>query len=388
MITAVIFHKSLLQTGRDWLVVLLTLAFAPFFVVVYDLAFSESASLYRVAVVNHDVPVRTADGRTADIGTGILAALRERPASVGGGDPAPSPLRVVQVTSEAQGQERLRDRESAVLVVLPAGLSADVTAGRPGRVYVHGDLTNTTYLVSAVLAGAKADAYLQDLTGRAGPLQTVEVPLAGSATRTQFDESVSGLLIFAVILMVYMTAMAVARETEQGGMRRLRLSPMTARAYVVGTSAVLVLVALIGVLLTFATAYAFGFRSQGPLWVAVVVTAVTALSIIGVGMAMGAACRTTAQAFVVANFPLGLLMFLSGVMFPLPQPAWFTVAGHGLGPFDLLPPKHAVVALNKVMTLGQGITEVAFELAAVLLLSVAYFGVGAAVLHRFRLRRA
>jgi len=68
----------------------------------------------------------------------------------------------------------------------------------------------------------------------------------------------------------------------------------------------------------------------------------------------------------------------------MPRATLFQVAGHAVGPFDLLPPTHAVVALNKVLTRGAGLGDVAFELVALLLLSGLTFGIGVL---RFRRRR-
>ena len=69
-------------------------------------------------------------------------------------------------------------------------------------------------------------------------------------------------------------------------------------------------------------------------------------------------------------------MFLTGAAFPLPRNNLFTLAGRGFALPDLLPPTHAVIALNKIFTLGAGPDQVAFELAALSLLSAAYFGMG------------
>lgn len=387
MTTLAIIGTSLRQTRRDRLVVALTLAFGPFFVAIYWLAFSVPTTTYRVALFDADRPVAITAGRTLDAATGITDALTRAGTGPDGATSA-SPLRVIPVATQEEGLRLLRDGDAAVLLVLPAELSASVARGGPATVYVHGDLTDSGYLVAAVLADARVEDYLRQVTGTAGPLNAVELPLEGTASRTAFDESISGLLIFAVTMLVFLTAMTVARETEHGVMRRLRASPMTARAYVAGTSAVLLLVALGSVAATFATAYLFGFRSRGPVLAALLIVVLAALSVIGVGMTVGAACRTAAQAFVAANFPLGLLMFLSGTLFPVPRPELVTVFGHGLGPLDLLPATHAVIALNKVMTLGQGLGDVAFELAAVAVLSAGYFALGAAVLRRFRLRPA
>ena len=96
--------------------------------------------------------------------------------------------------------------------------------------------------------------------------------------------------------------------------------------------------------------------------------------------------KTVSQAFVIANFPLGFLMFLTGTAFPLPRFTLFTIAGHGFALPDLLPPTHAVVALNKIFTLGAGFTDVTFELAALTLLSVLYFGIGVWLFQRTQMR--
>lgn len=378
MRTLAVLVKTFRETRRDRLMVLLTLVFAPFFVLVYHVAFGTTAGgTYHVAVLDTDRAVARASGGTVDAGAGVLAALTAPTP-----DGAVSPLRVRTVTGVGEGQRLLRDRDANVLLVLPPDLSRRTADGGRGRIEVHGDLTDPAYLVAAVLANSRVEAYLQGVTGRSGPLEAVEVPLGGSATRTAFDQSVAGLLVFSAILLVFLTAMTVARESEQGATRRLRLSPMPAHSYLIGTSAVLLLIATVSAGLTFATAWAIGFRSRGPLVVALVVIVATAASVIGVGMIVGAACRTVATAFVVANFPLGLLMFLSGVMFPVPRPVLFTLAGHGFGPLDLLPTAHAVLALDKVLTLGSGLADVAFELTAVVVLSALYFAAGAAVLRR------
>ncbi len=46
-----------------------------------------------------------------------------------------------------------------------------------------------------------------------------------------------------------------------------------------------------------------------------------------------------------------------GAAFPLPRFTLFTLFGRGFALPDLLPPTHAVVALNKIFTLGAGLGE-------------------------------
>jgi ABC-2 type transport system permease protein len=120
--------------------------------------------------------------------------------------------------------------------------------------------------------------------------------------------------------------------------------------------------------------------------VAILVGAIASLSVIGMGMVVASFTRTVSQAFVVANFPLALMMFFSGVIMPMPKVSLFTLAGHEFGVYDTLPTTHAVAALNKVLTLGAGWEEVSYELVMLTVLSILYFAIGAWLFKRYHLR--
>jgi len=263
----------------------------------------------------------------------------------------------------------------------PAG-----SAGAGSKITFGGDLTNPYYPVAAILATSAVDAYIQAASGKPAPIQYVEQPLGGSGARTEFETYVPGLFVFATIMLIFLAAMTVAREVESGTLRRLQITRMTAFDLLGGITMTLLVIGVIAELLTFATALGMGFRSQGPLWVALVVGVLTGLSVIGAGLLVAGFSRSVAQAFVIANFPLALFMFFSGVMFPIQKIVLFSVGGHEVGLFDFLPTAQAVVALNKVFTLGAGFDQVAFELAALAVLSVLYFAAGVRLFHQRHLR--
>ena len=373
-----VFVKSVREQKRDLWVIGLSLAFAPLFVFIYWLMTGGTGTTsYGVLVINQDTPVALNQGVSLAAGDEIVACLRDL--TYQNGSPL---LKVTLVNDRREAEQKLRDRGAAVLIIIPPDFSAQLAAFRSGDRDVStdltfvGDLTNPTYTVAAVMAMTAADTYTQGFTDAARPVNLVEIPLGASAARTEFENYVPGLLVLAVVLMVFQAAMTPARDIESGALRRLRLTPLTAFDYLGGTSLWLGLVSVVAVLLTFATAVGFGFRSQGPLWLAILVTAIASLSIIGIGLIVACFSKTVSQAFVIANFPLGFLMFLTGAAFPLPRLTLFTLFGRGFALPDLLPPTHAVVALNKIFTLGAGLPDVAFELGALTLLSALYFGLG------------
>jgi ABC-2 type transport system permease protein len=382
-----VFWKTCLEFRRDLMIVSLTLVFAPFFVFIYWLFLAGGSTSYTVLVLNSDSGATMSDGSTLARGEEVAQAISH--VDYPNGNPL---LRVKRVTSRLEAEQLLRDREALVLVVIPKDFSSTLQTVSLGNHQVStslefgGDLTNPYYIIAAILTTSTVDSYVRQVTGVKPVVEYVEQPLGSSAARTEFEIYVPGILVFSVILMIFLAAMTVTREVETGTLKRLRLTSMTSFDLLAGVSVALVLVGAISVGLTFFTATALGFRSQGPMWVAVVIGAVTSLSIIGAGMVVASFARSVSQAFVIANFPLGFFMAFSGVMFPIPRITLFTVGGHAIGPYDILPSTHAVRALNKVLTLGGGFHEVTYELSMLAILSLAYFLAGVWLFKRTHLR--
>lgn len=382
-----VFKKTWREMLRDPWVLGLSLAFAPFFVLLYWLFTQGGSTSYTVLVVNQDRGALRSDGSRLEAGIEAMQAI----AALTYADGKPL-LKTRRVDDPAQAQALLRERAGVAYVQFPPNFSQVILTRRAGAtasasaVIFGGDLTNPYYLVGANLALTAIDQYVTQASGQPPLISYQEAALGDSAARTEFEVYVPGILVLAVILMIFQAAMTLAREVENGALSRLQVMPLTAFDLLGGVTLALVCVGGISVLLTFASAVALGFRSQGPLWIAGLVAACTSLSVIGLGMLVAAFTRTVSQAFVVANFPLGLLMFFSGAIFPIPKIPLFTLAGHPFGLYDILPVTHAVAALNKVLTLGAGLGEIGYELGMLLGLSALYFGVSVWIFQRVHLR--
>jgi ABC-2 type transport system permease protein len=376
-----VFRKSLREQLRGIWMLLLTLIIAPFFVVLYWLITGGGSTTYNVLIINNDAGSGLAGGDQA------IKAIQGM--TYAHGQPI---LKVLLVTDRTQAEIKLRNREAAALIIIPKNFSQALLAahgvGTPGTASVTmvGDLTNPYYTLVSVLAVTAVDNYVQQTVGQPRPVEFKEEPLGASAARTEFETYVPALLVLSVVMLIFQVAMTVAREVESGTLRRLQLTRMNSFDLLAGISATQVLIGVVSVLLTFLTAVALGFHSQGPLWVAILIGAMTSLSIVGVGLLVACIARTVSEAFIYANFPLILLMFFTGTVFPIPPIPLFTIGGHTIALFDFLPPTHAVVALNKVLTLGAGITDVSYELTALFLLSVLNFAGGIWLFKRVHLK--
>ena len=381
-----VFRKTLREMSREAWMLGLTLAFAPFFVLLYYLITAGGSTTYTILTIDNDAGFQLADGTMLHAGREAVSALT----SVTYADGQPL-LKTRPVANLAEAEPLLRDRTAAAFILIPENFSETLAALQSGdrsvttQITFGGDVSNPYYMVGVNLSLTAIDGYIMQATGQQPLIGYVEKPLGASAARTEFETYVPGTLIFAVILLIFLAAMTVAREIETGTLRRLQLTPMSSLDYLGGVTAALVLVGTAAFALAFACALAVGFRSQGSVWAALLVGAVTCLSVIGLGMVVASFTRTVSQAFIVANFPMAMMMFFSGVIYPLPKIVLFTLGGHEIGLYDILPPTHAVVALNKILSLGAGLGQVTYELSALAILSVMYFAVGAWMFRRFHL---
>jgi len=249
-----------------------------------------------------------------------------------------------------------------------------------------GDLTNPYYAVGAIMASSAIDGYVQHVSGETPLLTIEEIALGGSGGRSEFDLYVPGMLIISVVMLVFTVSMTITYEVEAGTMRRLQLTRMTTVDLLTGISLSTILLGIVAVLLTFLVAMSLGFESQGPIWAAMLVGAITAIAVVGVGLIVAAFSKTVSQAFIIANFPLIFFMFFSGAVYPLPRIRLFEVAGRVISLYDVIPSTHAVVALNKILTLGSGLMGVLYELVALVVLSALYFAIGIWLFHKRHMR--
>lgn len=356
----------------------LSLLMGPFFVLLYWLMIPSGSTTYAVLVLNQDKGL---------FGVEAIAALET--ISYASGDPL---LDVITITDQREAETLLQDRDAEVLLIIPEDFSETLLTATqgdesiPSVITLIGDLTNPYYAVAAIMASSGIDEFVQHATAETRPISVEEIALGASGARSEFDLYVPGMLIISVVMLVFIVSMTIAYEVEGGTLRRLQLTRMTAFDLLTGISLSTILLGIIAVFLTFLVAMALGFESLGLIWAALLIGAITAIAVVGVGLIVAAYSKTVSQAFIIANFPLIFLMFFSGAVYPLPRIPFFEMAGRVVSLYDLIPSTHAVVALNKILTLGAGPTEVLYELVSLIVLSALYFAIGIWLFQRKHMR--
>jgi ABC-2 type transport system permease protein len=372
-----IFLKSLKEQFRDIGTMSLSLLTGPIFVLLYWLWIPSGSTTFGVMVLNQD------RGIAGEEAIAVMETL-----AYASGDPL---LDVSLVANQKAAETLLQNRDAEVLLIIPEDFSetlteASASAEITSTITLVGDLTNPYYAVGAIMASSAVDEYVQYVTGAIRPITVEEIALGASGARSEFDLYVPGMLIISVVMLVFIVSMTITYEVEAGTLRRLQLTRMTAFDLLTGISLSTILLGVVTVLLTFFVAVALGFHSQGSIWVAILVGAVTAIAIVGVGLIVAAFSKSVSQAFIIANFPLLFFMFFSGAIYPLPRVRLFEIGGQIISLYDVIPATHSVVALNKILTLGSGVGDVLYELISLVVLSILYFAIGIWLFHRRHMR--
>lgn len=375
---ASLVRKTTLENLRDWKILVMTLSFAPFFAVLMHLYFeSASESPYRVAVVNEDEGLAREAGTALNRGEDLIAALRLAASSDGA-----QVLRLYEANDSAAALARLRAGSADLVVVLPSRLTSTLEAYRqrsepPAAIIsTYGDPTNPKYLMAAAWSDAITYTYAAEVVDLGGPVEVSMQTMGEADSLSEFDLYVPGLLALAIMMLMFTAAASIIKEKDKGTLVRLRLSNMTTFEWLLAVTLVQTVLGVGAVAMTLFTAMAFGYEPDLSVTAVVLVSALSSIAIVGVSVLVAAWLRTVFDLMTVGCFPFFVLMFFSGGMLPLPDVRIFAIAGRSVNANDVLPTTHAISAFDKILNHGAGLGGVAFELAAIVVLSAAFFALG------------
>jgi ABC-2 type transport system permease protein len=372
----------MLETFRDWKMLSMTLTFAPFFVLLMYVYLGHATPTYQIAVVNQDQGFADESGSEVRLGEGLVEALQAVRSPEG-----EAILRVRQLR-EGEVEDALENRSADLALVIPPRFSAILVACAAGEqvdpvpVRSRGDPANPDYIMAAVWADMTTLAFVEYASGIQSPVVLAPETVTESVSLTDFELYVPGLLILALMMLMFTAAGALIREKDKGTLIRLRLSNLTTFEWLLAVSCTQLLVGLLALGLTYLTAMGVGYRAHGSLGLLFLVGALTSLSIMAISVLVAAFLRTVFDLVTVGCFPFFILMFFSGGMFPLPGVPLFHWGERAIELNEVLPTTHAISALNRVLSYGAGIGDILFEISAVLVLTVAFYALGVWVFTR------
>jgi ABC-2 type transport system permease protein len=381
----VVFIKGIKEQVRDYWILITILVMAPLFIIIYYLMEESETAVYEILLVNNDQGMNL-DGEMVILGDSLVGY-----GNLLAGVALPH-IKTFQAGSREQGIEALQRGKADVALVIPedftkAVLSYATHQARTATVEMIGDVTRMEYIIGAVWAEEMISAYVNHRAGIALPVQWKETTLGYSGVRSGFELYVPGLLILSVIMIIFSASAAIVRESESRTLERLKVSRLTSIEFLAGTSLVQLIVAILSLSLALLTAVALGYTLiPGTLGFILVISFLTALSMISFSLIVAAMCRSVKEVAIIGTFPLFLLMFFTGAAFPMEGGRLFKIGGYQVMLNDILSPKFAVEALHKVLISGRQVKETLPDMGALLLLTLLYFVIGVWLFRRRHMR--
>jgi ABC-2 type transport system permease protein len=386
MKTISIIIKSLKEQIRSYWVLLLSLSMGPFFIFVYFLIIETSNPLYNILIVNKDKGVLV-NGQNINHGNNLTALFRSSKI-----DTIVIPFIVEETSDQVSGIERIKNKKADALIIIDDSFSQALYKRKSNdstvmaKVEFIGDLTSTSYLISAVWANEMIYEYATKTTQSKRIVEVKETALGTSASISNFDMIVPGILIVSLIMLMFTASIAFVSEVENKTILRLKLSKISTFTFVGGVSAVQLLVGILSVVLTLMTAISLGFHYSGSLLIMISIASLTSLSIISFSLIIAALTKSANEVLVVGNFPMFLFMFFTGAAFPLKSDALFTIAGYPINIQGLLSPTHAISAINKTLIMNMDIKSIFPEIISIVVLTILYFLIGAYIFKQRHLK--
>ena len=197
---------------------------------------------------------------------------------------------------------------------------------------------------------------------------------------------VPGLLILALIMLMFSATISIITEVENKTILRLKLSKLGSFNFLTGITVVQIFVGFISIFLTLFTASALGFEYKGSFWLFIFISVLTSISIIAFSLILAGVTKSANEVLTFGNFPLLLFMFFSGAAFPVSGKELFLFMGYSVNIQGLMSPTHAVAALKKVFIYNMGFTDILPEILMLLIITVIYFLIGLWIFNRRQMK--
>lgn len=360
--------KALIESIRDWKLLIFVMLFAPCFVFGMYAAFGRSSQSYNIEVINYDV------AGNGEHGEAVLEMLKEMKHTDG-----VHKYKLHYAPDTEEVSRRLKNRSADAGIVIPEGFSEtlDNAAGKaeykPLKIKLMGDPRNSRYSIASIYLLTDIDLYNKSVVDTSTPIDWEEELVGSGEVLTDFDLYVPGLVVLALLNVIFTAGAALIKEVEKGTMQRLVLSRLKSWQFIAAVSVIQGMFCLAAMFLTLWAARLCGFVFQGSYTAFFVIGLISGIAIMGISMITASFIKTVYDLLTVGMLPYFLIMLFGGIFFPLPPIALFTYGDSIFRLSDLLPLSLSVSALNKSLNYGWGIGELGFDLAALAAVSVLYY---------------
>jgi ABC-2 type transport system permease protein len=171
------------------------------------------------------------------------------------------------------------------------------------------------------------------------------IPPEAENTMFEIENLAPGLAMFGSVFMALFAGMLLSKDRTSSFLMRLFTSPMTSVDFILGYTLPMLVMTIVQVAITFLAAVAFGLEIIINILFAIVVTALTSLLFVGVGLFFGNLMNDKAVGGVCGALLTNIAGWLSGVFIPIDL-----IGGAFKTITNILPFYHSVEAIRATLS--------------------------------------
>lgn len=349
---------------RDKVSLFFTFAFPLIFLFVFGSIFSNASVSFNIAIVNYS---------KSEFAQRFIDEVKSDSHKL---------LKVEDVNGIDEARQKMKRSEIDGIIELPEDfgvVSSDAEAAAPSGVL------KVLYAKGSDQAGSALTAVMEQIIsfvnkelGQPESPFKVEPQAVGDEQLSNFDYTFTGLLAFSLMSMgVFVLASQMPAEKQKGSYRRLRAAPFTAGQLVIATSIIYTLISITSaVMVMIVGALVFKFQMRGDWLLFVPFLVLSAVMMVGIGLAIGAWAKNENQASPLSNLVAFPMMFLSGTFFPAYLfPEWLSNISR------FIPMTSIVDGFRLIMTESASLSEVLPQFGGVLISIVVVYTLAIKLFH-------
>jgi ABC-2 type transport system permease protein len=273
----------------------------------------------------------------------------------------------VLVSSSENFSQYLSAHSASDGIIIPAGFSANYTAGEPVNVTVYGNPSqSSSAIVSGTVTGIINGFNLKRYGG--SPIIGITQTTAQAQVTKYIDFLVPGLIGFSILVSPMFSLVNISSEYKRTKLfKQLSLTPLTKIEWLASKVLFYILLSVSSFLLMVAVGvFVFGAHIALSVWL-IPFLILGPMLFASLGMLVGTVSKSTETASVVGNIITFPMMFLAGTFFPISlMPTYLQHLSH------VLPLFYIIDGLNGVM-IYNNYAQAAVDLVVVTVIAIVFF---------------
>ncbi|MFX0123967.1 MAG: ABC transporter permease, partial [Candidatus Hodarchaeota archaeon] len=247
-------------------------------------------------------------------------------------------------------------------------------------VEIVGDNGFINYQIVEMIVTLFIGEYAKEVSSLNYPVQiTIDPETINVRDYSVFDAIVPGMIVFGILTQAGIVSAFLTSElqTPNRTISRLRLSLIQPWEYIIGASALQLMISPFQIAVLMGMSFILGFHPEGDFLQGFVICWLTTLFTLGLTFVAAAIFKSPDAAGMAVGFGVTPLAFASGAFMDVPKitliPNVFPTATGALRDFtiwDLLPSTHAISALRSILLYNFSIMDVIVEIILLTILSV------------------